>query len=290
MEDKASSSTLLFTTLQLGKRTKAKGTRISSSACSLSQKAHRLMLSLISKDFILRLIDYTPAYHYKSKEGKRLGNNTIVAVYSVLRSVIGKAYRDGILPSNPTEEFRVSDYVKGTETERAYLELEELRRFATVETRHLLEKQAFVFSCICGLRVSDVRKLTWGDIKKVGDNYKIEIRQKKTRDRLSNPLSPEILHWLPERSDEALSSDIVFPLVAEQYVNDKIREIAKEAGIHKHLSFHSARHTCATMMLTLGVDLYTVSKLLGHRRVTTTQIYGNIVGFAFLSHDSGKSE
>ena len=131
---------------------------------------------------------------------------------------------------------------------------------------------------------------SWGDIKKVGDNYKIEIRQKKTRDRLSNPLSPEILHWLPERSDEASSSDIVFPLVAEQYVNDKIREIAKEAGIHKHLSFHSARHTCATMMLTLGVDLYTVSKLLGHRRVTTTQIYGNIVGFAFLSHDSGKSE
>ena len=80
------------------------------------------------KDFILRLIDYTPAYHYKSKEGKRLGNNTIVAVYSVLRSVIGKAYRDGILPSNPTEEFRVSDYVKGTETERAYLELEELKK------------------------------------------------------------------------------------------------------------------------------------------------------------------
>ena len=127
-------------------------------------------------------------------------------------------------------------------------------------------------------------------IKKVGDDYKIEIRQKKTRDRLSNPLSPEILHWLPERSDEASSSDIVFPLVAEQYVNDKIREIAKEAGIHKHLSFHMRRHTCATMMLTLGVDLYTVSKLLGHRRVTTTQIYGNIVGFAFLSHDSGKSE
>ena len=59
------------------------------------------------EDFILRLIDYTPVYHYKSKKGKRLGNNTIVAVYSVLRSVIGKAYRDGILPSNPTEEFRV---------------------------------------------------------------------------------------------------------------------------------------------------------------------------------------
>ncbi len=194
------------------------------------------------KDFILRLIDYTPAYHYKSKEGKRLGNNTIVAVYSVLRSVISKAYRNGILPSNPTEEFRVSDYVKGTETERAYLELEELRRFAAVETRHLLEKQAFVFCCICGLRVSDVRKLTWGDIKKVGGNYKIEIRQKKTRDRLSNPVSPEILHWLPERSDEASSSDIVFPLVAEQYVNDKIREITKEAGIHKHLSFHIASH------------------------------------------------
>ena len=111
-----------------------------------------------------------------------------------------------------------------------------------LETKYELEKRAFIFACLCGLRVSDVRKLTWGDIKKVGDDYKIEIRQKKTRDRLSNPLSPEILHWLPERSDEVSSSDIVFPLVAEQYVNDKIREISKEAGIHKHLSFHSASH------------------------------------------------
>lgn len=80
---------------------------------------------------------------------------------------------------------------------------------------------------------------SWGDIKKVGDNYKIEIRQKKTRDRLSNPLSPEILHWLPERSDEDSSSDIVFPLVAEQYVNDKIREIHREQTIGASQSNHN---------------------------------------------------
>ena len=245
-------------------------------------------------DFLGGFIDFMKTvdacHNYPFKYPRKLAGTPIRTLYTCLRLMINHAYKDGHIIRNPTKEFSLQSKLTIEEHERAFLEIPELQAFMRLETKYELEKRAFIFACLCGLRVSDVRKLTWGDIKKVGDDYKIEIRQKKTRDRRSNPLSPEILHWLPERSDEASSSDIVFPLVAEQYVNDKIREIAKEAGIHKHLSFHSARHTCDTMMLTLGVDIYTVSKLLGHRRVTTTQIYGNIVGFAFLSHDSGKSE
>ena len=81
---------------------------------------------------------------------------------------------------------------------------------------------------------------------------------------------------LPERG-EANDSDIIFPLTHEGTVNDTLQHWAKVAGITKHISFHVARHTHATMMLTLGADLYTVSKLLGHKNIATTQIYAKIV-------------
>jgi site-specific recombinase XerD len=82
--------------------------------------------------------------------------------------------------------------------------------------------------------------------------------------------------WLPERG-EANGSDFIFPLTHEGTVNDTLQHWAKVAGITKHISFHVSRHTHATMMLTLGADLYTVSKLLGHKNIATTQIYAKIV-------------
>lgn len=81
---------------------------------------------------------------------------------------------------------------------------------------------------------------------------------------------------LPERGGEN-DSDFIFPLTHEGTVNDTLQHWAKVAGITKHISFHSGRHTHATMMLTLGADLYTVSKLLGHKNIATTQIYAKIV-------------
>ena len=117
----------------------------------------------------------------------------------------------------------------------------------------------------------------------------VSITMEKTEKPLHLPISDNAMKWLPERGS-AKGSDPVFPLYYEGIVNRKLKIMTKQLGIDKHITFHCSRHTFATMMLTLGVDLYTMSKLLGHRRVTTTQIYGNIVGFAFLSHDSGKSE
>ena len=235
----------------------------------------------IDKKFLITFVEKLKAYerpftYAKNPDQVHLGNNSIIAVYSVLRAVIRRAYKEGILPTNPTEEFNISDYVKALDSERVYLEIEELQRFAAVDTPWKLEQRAFIFSCLCGLRVSDVRTLTWGDIRKVSGKYKISIRMMKTKQRLNLPLSPEALNWLPERGD-AESSGIIFPLTSENYVNCRVREIMKAAGIEKYATYHSSRHTHATMMLTLGTDLYTVSKLMGHRRVSTTQIYANIV-------------
>ena len=109
-----------------------------------------------------------------------------------------------------------------------------------------------------------------------GGRVRIEITMQKTKEPLYLPISDEALKWLPERS-EAGDSDFIFPLTHEGTVNDTLQHWAKVAGITKHISFHTARHTFATMMLTLGADLYTTSKLLGHTDVKMTQVYAKII-------------
>lgn len=154
--------------------------------------------------------------------------------------------------------------------------IEELKRLIGTECKYEIMKQAFLFSCLCGLRVSDIRKLKWNDLQKSGERIRIEIKMQKTKEPLYLPISDEALKWLPQQN-EAKGDDLIFPLTHEGTINKILQKWAKDAGIIKHISFHVARHTHATMMLTLGADLYTVSKLLGHKNIATTQIYAKIV-------------
>ena len=154
--------------------------------------------------------------------------------------------------------------------------IEELKLLIATECKYEIMKQAFLFSCLCGLRVSDIRKLKWNDLQKSGERVRIEIKMQKTKEPLYLPISDEALKWLPQRG-EAKDDDFIFSLTHEGTVNNILQKWAKAAGVTKHISFHVARHTHATMMLTLGADLYTVSKLLGHKNIATTQIYAKIV-------------
>lgn len=154
--------------------------------------------------------------------------------------------------------------------------IEELKRLIGTECKYEIMKQAFLFSCLCGLRVSDIRKLKWNDLQKSGERIRIEIKMQKTKEPLYLPISDEALKWLPQQN-EAKGDDLIFPLTHEGTINKILQKWAKDAGVIKHISFHVARHTHATMMLTLGADLYTVSKLLGHKNIATTQIYAKIV-------------
>ncbi len=98
----------------------------------------------------------------------------------------------------------------------------------------------------------------------------------KTKEPIYLPLSPEALKWMPERGDKT-ADDHVFDLPSPSMMNILIKPWAKAAGIDKRFTFHTARHTFATMMLTLGADLYTTSKLLGHADVKMTQVYAKII-------------
>jgi len=235
----------------------------------------------VDKEFLSEFTDYLRQMPKASKygvlkDGGRLSNNSVVSYYGTLRTAINRAYKEGIITVNPTKEFDFASKVRQEPSRREYLTIDELKTLINTECRHEIVKRAFLFSCLCGLRVSDIRKLKWCDLQRSGGRVRIEITMQKTKEPLYLPISDEALKWLPEHS-EAGDSDFIFPLTHEGTVNDTLQHWAKVAGITKHISFHVARHTHATMMLTLGADLYTVSKLLGHKNIATTQIYAKIV-------------
>lgn len=235
----------------------------------------------VDKEFLSEFTDFLRQMPKASKygvlkTGGRLSNNSVVSYYGTLRTAINRAYKEGIITVNPTKEFDFASKVRQEPSRREYLTLDELKTLINTECRHEIVKRAFLFSCLCGLRVSDIRKLRWCDLQRSGGRVRIEITMQKTKEPLYLPISDEALKWLPERG-EANDGDFIFPLTHEGTVNDTLQHWAKVAGITKHISFHVARHTHATMMLTLGADLYTVSKLLGHKNIATTQIYAKIV-------------
>lgn len=235
----------------------------------------------VDKEFLSEFTDFLRQMPKASKygvlkTGGRLSNNSVVSYYGTLRTAINRAYKEGIITVNPTKEFDFASKVRQEPSRREYLTIDELKTLINTECRHEIVKRAFLFSCLCGLRVSDIRKLRWCDLQRSGGRVRIEITMQKTKEPLYLPISDEALKWLPERG-EANGSDFIFPLTHEGTVNDTLQHWAKVAGITKHISFHVSRHTHATMMLTLGADLYTVSKLFGHKNIATTQIYAKIV-------------
>lgn len=122
----------------------------------------------------------------------------------------------------------------------------------------------------------NIIKLKWKDVFVDRGQYRLAVSMKKTKEPIYLPLSPEALKWMPERGGKS-SEDNVFDLPSANTIRMQLKPWAKAAGISKRFSYHTSRHTFATMMLTLGADLYTVSKLLGHADVKMTQVYAKII-------------
>lgn len=238
-----------------------------------------IQLSRIDKDYILGFLDYLKtAKQTHTKKEKLLHVNTQVYYYKMLRYCLNYAVSEELISANPMNKIKNEEKPHKHRTEREYLTIDELRKLAQTPFYNGLPKKAFLFSCFCGLRHSDIIALTWGDIEMDDDgNSRLYIIQKKTKEAISLPLSQEAIKQLPKRED-AKEDDIIFKkLITLGRTNEILPKWAEQAGIKKHITFHTARHTHATMLLTLGVDLYTVSKLLGHTNIQTTQIYAKLV-------------
>ena len=237
-----------------------------------------IQLSRIDKDYILGFLDYLKtAKQTHTKKEKLLHVNTQVYYYK-MRYCLNYAVSEELISANPMNKIKNEEKPHKHRTEREYLTIDELRKLAQTPFYNGLLKKAFLFSCFCGLRHSDIIALTWGDIEMDDDgNARLYIIQKKTKEAISLPLSQEAIKQLPKRED-AKEDDIIFKkLITLGRTNEILPKWAEQAGIKKHITFHTAIHTHATMLLTLGVDLYTVSKLLGHTNIQTTQIYAKLV-------------
>ena len=238
-----------------------------------------ILLKNIDKEYILKFIKYlSTANQEHSRKEKQISANTQVCYFKELNYCLNYAVVEDILPLNPMNKIRNEDKPKRKKTEREFLTIEELKALSQTDFYNKTLKQAFLFSCFCGLRHCDIVTLTWGNLKR--DNMgktQLHMVQQKTQEVISLPLSKEALKQLPKRNG-ALDTDIIFhDLISLGRTNEILSRWAQAAGINKHITFHVARHTHATMMITLGADLYTVSKLLGHTNIQTTQIYAKIV-------------
>lgn len=203
-----------------------------------------------------------------------LADNSKWLYWSVIRAIFGRAAKDGIITRNPADDIKAFKVKEGT---RMYLTIDEVQRLADTPCSVDIAKRAFLFSCLTGLRRSDVQRLTWGDVQQQGNFTRIIFRQKKTKFQEYLDITPQAVELMGTRGeDEALVFDGIRGSLVNR-LNSIIREWVTSAGIHKDITFHCARHTFAVMMLDLGTDIYTVSKLLGHREVSTTQIYAKVL-------------
>lgn len=242
----------------------------------IKYKGENITLKQVDKPYLMGFIGYLDKV--KSKHNKPLSNASKALYYDVVSIALNKAVKDEIIPFNPATKIPYTDRPQQGEATKQYLTFEEVKALINTPCKCEMLKQAFLFSCFCGLRYSDVKGLTWSKIHKINDDdYQVEIKQQKTGEILYLPLSGNALQWLPEK-ETVKDNDNIFVLPNSVTTIEKyLRLWASDAGIKKHITFHVARHTNATLMLYFGADIYTVSKLLGHTNVRTTQVYAKIV-------------
>lgn len=203
---------------------------------------------------------------------KPLSQNSKASYFNKLRACINQALEDRIMPYNP---LRGIEGFKPEEKERVYLTLEEVRALADGECRCPVLKRAFLFSCLTGLRKSDIEKMRWSEVRQEGDFTRIIFKQKKTGGQEYLDISPEATPYLGQRGED---KDLVFQgFNYSAYLLTELKAWAMRCGITKPITFHSGRHTFAVLMLDLGADIYTVQKLLGHKEIATTEVYAHIM-------------
>ncbi|MDR2002417.1 MAG: site-specific integrase [Prevotella sp.] len=210
-------------------------------------------------------------------KGSLLSKGSRYSYSRALSIILNCAVQDGILADNPMKKLTRFERPKRPESDREYLGLEEIRTLVKTECVKPLVKSAFLFSCFSGLRFSDVKALRWDDIQTDHEGRKqICFTQKKTKKKEYLQVSDEALKFLPERGT-ATGEDIIFPLSSSGFTNQALKSWVLASGIKKRVTFHVARHTNATLLLSLGVPIETVSKLLGHADMKTTQIYAKVI-------------
>lgn len=211
--------------------------------------------------------------NFRKTDGKPLSSSTVATYYSRLRATLKLAVRQGLLAFNPADEV----VIPAIKTHRReHLTILELKAVSEADCRYPVLKNAFLFSCLTGLRWSDVNNLKWEDLRMGDDGWRVVFHQEKTDGLQYHAIPNNAVKYMGERGKDA---EYVFTgLKYSSYMNVALQRWMMEAGVTKNITFHCARHTYAILQLQLGADLYTLQKLLGHSEIKTTQVYADILG------------
>ncbi|CCY91215.1 site-specific recombinase phage integrase family [Bacteroides sp. CAG:1076] len=239
------------------------------------------LLETFSSGITFRQLDYKTLLSFEQfLKNKKLGTNTIAKHFRHIRTILNEAIRQGLITKelSPFTEYKI----KTTESHHTYLlpeELEKLEHITLSRKRHALchSLDAFLFCCYTGLRYSDFIRMEQKNFIQSDNGLWMVFKSQKTGAVTQLPLS----HLFQGKAVRILCryTDIndFFHIKPNASVNKDLIRIGKLAGLAKHFSFHTARHTNATLLLYKGVQLATVQKLLGHRNIKTTQVYGEVL-------------
>ena len=237
--------------------------------------AKQVTLKEVTPAFLRKFLEYLRG-DGANKYGGRLCQETIYTYFTILSILMNKAVRLDLIASNPFHKLSQAEKPQRRTKKKEYLTLDEVKRMSVAECDDWRVKYAFLFCCFTGLRYVDVSRLKWKHIVEVGKGeYQIEMVQQKTKEPVYIPLSANALKWLPERGYDG-KENYIFKFRDRSIIYDYLNKWAKTAGVEKHVTFHMSRHTCATLLLYYGTDLYTVSKILGHTSIKTTQVYAKV--------------
>ena len=227
----------------------------------------------LSEIFLEEFKEYLLTTKANKRTKATLSQNSAVSYFNKVKATLKQAYKDGILKTDLNAKI---EPIKAAETRREYLTINELNELVKTPCNNPLLKNAALFSALTGLRFSDIQKMVWSEIVFIeGQGYFLNFSQKKTKGIETLPISDQAVSLCGERRDTA---DKVFDgLEYSAYSNKHLAQWIGSAGITKDITFHCFRHTFATLQLFNGTDIYTVSKMLGHKDLKTTQVYAKIV-------------
>ena len=207
------------------------------------------------------------------KRKSKLKQNTTAAYLNAFLSVVELAYKDGILQKNIAVDVKRIHW--NHDTQKEYLEENEIQQLENLDfSENTMIKQAALLSVYTGLRRSDIINLEWKDVNlRYKNKSSINLTIQKTEKAILLPLSTSATKLLRSIKKD---SPRVFPGLTEYMLNKEIPLMIDKANIKKHITFHSFRHSFAMLLLNKGADIYTIAKLMGHKSVSSTQVYAQL--------------
>ena len=203
---------------------------------------------------------------------KQVSRNSAHTYYSKIKAALNHAVRDKIIQSSPCK--RVQN-IRKEDTEIQFLTFEEIQVLSRAIPKTESGKEVarmFLFDCFTGLSLANLETITYEQI----EGESVKFFRTKTEKWIYSPLSKTALSLIGNTVNKEPSAGI-FNIPQRRHATRLLKKWGKQAGIKKNMHYHIARHTFATLSLTSGADLYTVSKLIGHKNLSTTQIYAEVI-------------